>query len=235
MISVRHICVLLLSQLYLIQSEDVHGHIHLTTAEPGGTVTLQCAISESDFPRKCWYRQTMRHVFQRVVVHNGTKSTVLVEERFSANMVNGTYNLNIQNITSSDEGIYFCTTETHYRMEFRNGTFVTVNGNCPLTSLSKNNLSPSDSGTYYCAVATCGEILFGNGTRLYVKEPAVDLIVIVLGVSLAVCVVLIIILICTRKTWTVCENCKVSAACHGHDKTTGQQSSGQVQVVQSLL
>ncbi|XP_067104182.1 uncharacterized protein [Osmerus mordax] len=94
-------------------------------------------------------------------------------------------------------------------------------------SLSKNNLSSSDSGTYYCAVATCGEILFGNGTRLDVKEPAVDLIVIVLGVSLAVCVVLIIILICTRKTRTVCENCKVSAACHGHDKTTGQQSSGQ--------
>ncbi|XP_046880218.1 uncharacterized protein LOC124470402 [Hypomesus transpacificus] len=224
MILIRHICVLLLSQLYLIQSEDVHQHIHLTTAEPGGTVTLQCAISESYFPWTCWYRQTIKHVFQRVVVYNGTKSTVLVEG-FSANMVNGTYNLNIQNITSSDKGIYFCTTGTTLRMEFRNGTFVTVKGNCPLTSLCKNNLSPSDSGTYYCAVATCGEILFGNGTRLDV-EPAVDLIVSILGVSLAVCVVLIIILICTRNIGTVFENCKVSAFCHGHDKTTEQQSSG---------
>ena len=113
--------------LDLIQSEDVHQHIHLTTAEPGGTVTLQCAISESYFPWTCWYRQTIKHVFQRVVVYNGTKSTVLVEG-FSANMVNGTYNLNIQNITSSDKGIYFCTTGTTLRMEFRNGTFVTVKG-----------------------------------------------------------------------------------------------------------
>ncbi|XP_046892199.1 uncharacterized protein LOC124478078 [Hypomesus transpacificus] len=93
-------------------------------------------------------------------------------------------------------------------------------------SLSKNNLSSSDSGTYYCAVATCGEILFGNGTRLDV-EPAVDLIVIVQGLSLAVCVVLIIILICTRKTRTVCENCKVSVTCHGHDRTTAERSRGQ--------
>ncbi|XP_062332934.1 uncharacterized protein LOC134032895 [Osmerus eperlanus] len=286
----------------LIQSEDVHQHIPLTTAEPGGTVTLQCVISEED-QMLYWYKQSLGHMLQCLLAESPSKqhSNVLGDHLcFSAKMVNGNYVLKIPNITNSEEGIYFCGAGTAYGINLRNSTFVTVRGmSLPIVlqqpeselvhpgdsvtlqcsvlsesctgqhsvfwfragageshpgllytqgdrseecekrpetpsptrscvySLSKNNLSSSDSGTYYCAVATCGEILFGNGTRLDVKEPAVDLIVIVLGVSLAVCVVLNIILICTRKTRTVCENCKVSAACHGHDKTTGQQSSGQ--------
>ncbi|XP_046892559.1 uncharacterized protein LOC124478261 isoform X2 [Hypomesus transpacificus] len=305
MISIRLICVLLLSQQYLIQSEEVLQHIPLTTVEHGGTVRLQCVISEEDQILN-WYKQTLGHMPQRVAaIIKIQETSSLSVERISAKKVDGNYNLNIQNITSSDEGIYFCATGTQYRMDFRNGTFVSVRGNhllrshyqtvlkqpesepvhpgdsvtlqCSVLSesctgqhsvfwfragageshpgllytqgdrseecekrpetpsptrscvysLSKNNLSSSDSGTYYCAVATCGEILFGNGTRLDV-EPAVDLLVIVLGVSLAVCVVLNIILICTRKTRTVCENCKVSVTYHGHDKTTAEQSSGQI-------
>ncbi|CDQ70340.1 unnamed protein product [Oncorhynchus mykiss] len=74
-------------------------------------------------------------------------------------------------------------------------------------SLSKNNLSLSDAGTYYCAVATCGEILFGNGTILNIKK-ATDPVIIALGVTSAVCVIGIIILICTRHTRSVCEHCK---------------------------
>ena len=49
-------------------------------------------------------------------------------ERISPKKVDGNYNLNIQNITSSDEGIYFCATGTQYKMDFRNGTFVIVRG-----------------------------------------------------------------------------------------------------------
>ncbi|XP_046880229.1 LOW QUALITY PROTEIN: uncharacterized protein LOC124470411 [Hypomesus transpacificus] len=305
MILIRHILVLLLSQLYLIQSEDVLQHIPLTTVEHDGTVILRCVISEED-QMMYWYKQTLGHLPQRVAAQMKFQETSsLLGKRISAKMVGSNYDLNIQNITSSDEGIYFCATGTQYRMDFRNGTFVIVRGNhllrshyqtvlkqpesepvhpgdsvtlqCSVLSescteqhsvfwfragagkshpgllytqgdrseecekrpetpsptrscvysLSKNNLSSSDSGTYYCAVATCGEILLGNGTRLDVKEPAVDLIVIVLGVSLAVCVLLIIILICTRKTRTVCESCKVSVTYNGHDKTTAEQSRGQ--------
>ncbi|XP_045067711.1 uncharacterized protein LOC121554585 isoform X1 [Coregonus clupeaformis] len=73
-------------------------------------------------------------------------------------------------------------------------------------NLLKRNLSLSDAGTYYCAVASCGEILFGNGTKLDYgcKEDHV-LLVYCLGVALALCVILIIVLGCvlykmTKKT-----------------------------------
>ncbi|KAM9400651.1 uncharacterized protein ACWYII_030497 [Salvelinus alpinus] len=70
------------------------------------------------------------------------------------------------------------------------------------------NLSLSDAGTYYCAVASCGEMLLGNGTKLEMdygcKEDQV-LLVYCLGVALALCVIIIIVLGCitykmTKKT-----------------------------------
>ncbi|KAJ8014692.1 hypothetical protein DPEC_G00018290 [Dallia pectoralis] len=89
-------------------------------------------------------------------------------------------------------------------------------------SLSKNNLSPSDAGTYYCAVATCGEILFGKGTILEI-ERSLDPLVVVLGGTLIVCVILILILICTRNTKPDCEHCKVISSEHvGHDNLSSQ-------------
>ncbi|XP_064811931.1 uncharacterized protein LOC135527262 [Oncorhynchus masou masou] len=92
-------------------------------------------------------------------------------------------------------------------------------------SLSKNNLSLSDAGTYYCAVAICGEIMFGNGTILNIKK-ATDPVIIALGVTAAVCVIGIIILLCTRHTRPVCEHCKVGASQHiGHDNSTRESSS----------
>ncbi|XP_036403581.1 uncharacterized protein LOC118790695 [Megalops cyprinoides] len=72
--------------------------------------------------------------------------------------------------------------------------------------LPKTNLSLSDAGTYHCAVATCGEILFGNGTRLDVEE-GVNHIVFGLGGALVLCVIGIIVLICTRNKTECCEHC----------------------------
>ncbi|KAK0147686.1 Immunoglobulin kappa variable 1-27 [Merluccius polli] len=60
-------------------------------------------------------------------------------------------------------------------------------------TLHKNNVSTSDAGTYYCALAACGEIVFGQGTKLEITGPNWHL-VIVLGVLLAFCLVVIIIL-----------------------------------------
>uniref|UniRef100_A0A4W5JKA2 Ig-like domain-containing protein n=1 Tax=Hucho hucho TaxID=62062 RepID=A0A4W5JKA2_9TELE len=75
-------------------------------------------------------------------------------------------------------------------------------------NIPKSNLSLSDSGTYYCAVASCGEILFGNGTKLDVDHSCKEdhlLLVYCLGVTLAFCVILTIVLGCvlykmTKKT-----------------------------------
>ncbi|CDQ70346.1 unnamed protein product [Oncorhynchus mykiss] len=76
-------------------------------------------------------------------------------------------------------------------------------------SFSKNNLSLSDAGTYYCAVATCGEILFGEGTKLnIIKGSTVDPIVLSLGAAVAVCVIVIFILACTKNKRQTCDHCK---------------------------
>ncbi|XP_038831930.1 uncharacterized protein LOC120030579 [Salvelinus namaycush] len=86
-------------------------------------------------------------------------------------------------------------------------------------NLPKRNLSLSDAGTYYCAVASCGEILFGKGTKLNYgcKEDHV-LLVYCLGVTLALCVILIIVLGCV-----MCKmNKKTSLLCTGtHPQPSG--------------
>uniref|UniRef100_A0A8C9S7Y1 Novel immune-type receptor 9 n=1 Tax=Scleropages formosus TaxID=113540 RepID=A0A8C9S7Y1_SCLFO len=72
-------------------------------------------------------------------------------------------------------------------------------------SLPKRNLSRSDAGIYYCAVATCGDILFGNGTvvNMFLLHA-----VYCLGATLALCVILIVILICLINKRTHCQHCR---------------------------
>ncbi|XP_068447866.1 uncharacterized protein [Clinocottus analis] len=97
-------------------------------------------------------------------------------------------------------------------------------------SLSKTIHNSSDAGTYYCAVAACGEILFGGGTKVDTKTgsspgPQPDPVVVpVLGVLLACCGIVIIVLIFNQRT--VCKNCKgAEIASHhpGHDRSTVDQ------------
>ncbi|XP_020308603.1 uncharacterized protein LOC109864930 isoform X1 [Oncorhynchus kisutch] len=98
-------------------------------------------------------------------------------------------------------------------------------------SLSKNNLSPSDAGIYYCAVVTCREILFGDGTKLNtIKGNTVDPIVLILGAAVAVCVIVIFILACTKNKRQTCDHCKASVSQHIHhdENLSSEQSSGQV-------
>ncbi|XP_014011465.1 uncharacterized protein [Salmo salar] len=88
-------------------------------------------------------------------------------------------------------------------------------------NLPKRNLNLSDAGTYYCAVASCGVILFGNGTKLHVdhgcKEDHVFMVY-CLGVALALCVILIIVLGCFLCKMTK----KTSLLCRGtHPQTSG--------------
>ncbi|CAB1337500.1 unnamed protein product [Coregonus sp. 'balchen'] len=70
--------------------------------------------------------------------------------------------------------------------------------------LAFTNMDPTEEAVYNCAVRTVYEVNFINGTLLLFKEP----VIIALGVTSAVCVIGIIILICTRHTRPVCEHCK---------------------------
>ncbi|XP_041800520.1 uncharacterized protein LOC121611870 isoform X2 [Chelmon rostratus] len=93
-------------------------------------------------------------------------------------------------------------------------------------SLSTTIRDSSDAGIYYCAVVTCGRILFGEGTKVDTRSE-VDPVVLVLGVLLACCFTVIVVLILRLNRRKVCEHCKgaMSASHHfGHDKSAADQS-----------
>ncbi|XP_047441778.1 uncharacterized protein LOC125008536 [Mugil cephalus] len=101
-------------------------------------------------------------------------------------------------------------------------------------SLSKSIQDSTDAGTYYCAVVTCGEILFGEGTKVETKclhgsalGAELDPIVLVLGLLLASCVTVIVLLIVYIKKKNVCGHYKGenrASHCLGHDVSTVDQS-----------
>ncbi|XP_051275427.1 uncharacterized protein LOC127374300 isoform X2 [Dicentrarchus labrax] len=94
-------------------------------------------------------------------------------------------------------------------------------------SLSKTIRNSSDTGTYYCAVVSCGEILFSKGTQVETKRPELDPVVLVLGVLLACCATVIVVLTFYVKR-RVCEHCKgtKNGAHHPrHGKSTMDQSN----------
>uniref|UniRef100_A0A8C9QPG8 Ig-like domain-containing protein n=1 Tax=Scleropages formosus TaxID=113540 RepID=A0A8C9QPG8_SCLFO len=75
-------------------------------------------------------------------------------------------------------------------------------------SLPKRNLSCSDAGIYYCAVVTCGDILFGNGTELDIKGKLKNKDFMPYEhAALFICVIVIVVLVCTRNAKKCCESC----------------------------
>uniref|UniRef100_A0A8C5C2R9 Uncharacterized LOC115552295 n=1 Tax=Gadus morhua TaxID=8049 RepID=A0A8C5C2R9_GADMO len=97
-------------------------------------------------------------------------------------------------------------------------------------TLPKNNVNTSDAGTYYCALAACGEVVFGSGTRLEVTETNWRLVTMVLGILLACCLAVIIILFLTRKTKYLCDHREGTLSASNqvpHDSGNQEQQDGE--------
>ncbi|XP_064787623.1 uncharacterized protein LOC135510540 isoform X2 [Oncorhynchus masou masou] len=135
-----------------------------------------------------------------------------------------TLNCTIHTETCAEHSVYWFrhgSGKFHPGIIYNNGDRRDQCENCPeagsptqscVYNLPKRNLSLSDAGTYYCAVASCGEILFGKGTKLEMDYGCKKelLLVYCLGVALALCVIIIIVLGCvmykmTKKTFLLCS------------------------------
>ncbi|XP_017272915.1 uncharacterized protein LOC108236633 [Kryptolebias marmoratus] len=89
--------------------------------------------------------------------------------------------------------------------------------------LSKTMKTPSDAGTYYCAVVTCGRILLGQGTKVDIGQHVL-ITVIILGVLLACCVTIIVILIVYIKQ-RVCKGVNRDISHPGRDRSMRNKSN----------
>uniref|UniRef100_A0A8C5CDG7 Uncharacterized LOC115552295 n=1 Tax=Gadus morhua TaxID=8049 RepID=A0A8C5CDG7_GADMO len=97
-------------------------------------------------------------------------------------------------------------------------------------TLPKNNINSSDAGTYYCALAACGEVVFGSGTKLDITETNWRLVTMVLGILLACCLAVIIILFLTRKTKYLCDHREGTLSASNqvpHDSGNQEQQDGE--------
>ncbi|KAM9510898.1 uncharacterized protein ACWYII_045592 [Salvelinus alpinus] len=159
---------MLVSQVFLIHSEEVPLQIPLTTAQLGESVSLPCFFSETIdyFQWLYWYKQTAGQMPQVVATLEKTKSANFVlngefnDLRFTMEKVKVGYLLIINNISRSDEAAYFCGIGTVYEMKFRNGTFLAVKGVSQRRSHYQtveqqpvsDPVQPEDSVTLQCTV-----------------------------------------------------------------------------------
>uniref|UniRef100_A0A8C5FIB8 Uncharacterized LOC115552295 n=1 Tax=Gadus morhua TaxID=8049 RepID=A0A8C5FIB8_GADMO len=96
-------------------------------------------------------------------------------------------------------------------------------------TLPKNNVDSSDAGTYHCALAACGEVVFGKGTKLDITQTNWH-VTMVLGILLACCLAVIIILFLTRNTKYVCDHRKGTLSASNqvpHDSGNQEQQDGE--------
>ncbi|XP_064811820.1 uncharacterized protein LOC135527102 [Oncorhynchus masou masou] len=155
---------MLVSQIFLIHSEEVNLQIPLTTAQLGESVSIPCFFSETIdyFQWLYWYKQTAGQMPQVVATVEKRKSADFVLNgefnniRFTMEKVKVGYLLIINNISRSDEAAYFCGIGTVYEIKFRNGTFLSVKGHSHYQTVEQQPVSdpvhPEDSVTLQCTV-----------------------------------------------------------------------------------
>ncbi|XP_062405912.1 uncharacterized protein LOC134096179 [Sardina pilchardus] len=137
-------------------------------------------------------------------------------------MSEGTFNLTIRNITSSDVATYYCTDSMNRDITFGDGTFLALT--------EQYNCSFNGSSAFFRAVANCGQINCHNKTDV-IKENSMNLVVFGLVVVLGLCCVLISYLIYLIYHYKKHRNDRVEFQ-QGHparssrDPSSGQDADG---------
>ena len=120
--------------LVLIQTQEVPQLVFLKRAVLGDTVTLHCEVLNEHQTFFYWYKQSLGRIPQVVagIVFESKKIYPPFESRVEVG--EGTdFNLTISRINKEDEANYFCNQGTQYTSIWKNGTFLTVNGNISLS------------------------------------------------------------------------------------------------------
>ncbi|XP_076143667.1 uncharacterized protein LOC143125806 [Alosa pseudoharengus] len=186
--------IFVFAHLKMYATSEVVQLSELIEADAGDTVTLACFYSSKyNEETKHWYRQILGLKPHAMVRHrrgNEAWNHPFTEDfkrgRMTTQQSEGSFNLTIRNITSSDEATYYCTYTVFEEIKFGNGTFLAITG--PRKSY--------EHAAFFCAVTNswCGQISNGNTSDLN-KEKTVDPVVYGLAVALGLSVLLIFYLL----------------------------------------
>ena len=143
---------------FLDNAQDVIQLNRVTEAAPGDTVTLECffPVVFKNEPL-CWYKQTLGQKPFLVAMLLG--ATLSWDPLFSEDSQNGrmniqhsegTFNLTITNVTSSDEATFYCTLSVFEEVKFGNGTFLALKGNTRRSTEHPNNSGVLRHFTHFC-------------------------------------------------------------------------------------
>ncbi|XP_026175046.1 immunoglobulin kappa light chain-like isoform X2 [Mastacembelus armatus] len=131
----------------------------------GQDVTLECSCADSVAVMFYWYKQTPGQKPKRVSkFYKHDKNGILMDEfqnniRFELETNDGKNHLKISNVQSSDSGTYYCVRNNLFRIEFAEGTVVSVQGsglNIPaqVHQSASESIQPGGSVTLDCTVHT---------------------------------------------------------------------------------
>ncbi|KAG7465338.1 hypothetical protein MATL_G00175360 [Megalops atlanticus] len=198
----RYVFIAFLYRELVAENHVSQPHL-LVTAQLGDNVTLEC-FKPSSFEYLFWFKKTK----EKPPLCMRTESYPSKENlhgrfqnnpRFHWTFSEQSFNLSISSIEPSDVATYFCASYHWDLITFGNGTSLTLKG----------VEDPPDSTEH-------------SGAEHETNNPLVPT-VFGLGAALAVCVIVIVALICTRNKKTRCEHCKRNNM--NHTVCSGDMSS----------
>uniref|UniRef100_A0A3P8Z316 Ig-like domain-containing protein n=1 Tax=Esox lucius TaxID=8010 RepID=A0A3P8Z316_ESOLU len=141
---------ILLNNLWVVQSTEVHQPASFLAAQLGDQVTIECFVKRNSL-HMVWYKLTtgrnIHHVakadmfYKLVRYHDNFK-----DGRFNLTLKEGTSHLNVYSTKPEDAGIYYCGVLRLNYIEFGQGTLLVLN--------VSESVHPGDSVTLNCTINT---------------------------------------------------------------------------------